>query len=211
MDRSNRQFVIITLVVVAIFAALNNIVRRAPLGDWWSTIVLLLLALFVWALGRPRRHEAEVEETPIEPIIYERPASEMAGPAYTPLLPQTHPEAAHAAPAPVVEKTVEPLPQPVTEKPVAEIKAAPTGLDDLKIVEGIGPKMEKALHAAGIQTFAQLAQATEAQIRAAIQAAGMRFAPSVPTWPEQAAYAQKGDWEGLKTFQATLTAGRRAK
>ncbi len=228
MDRSSRHLLIITLVIVATFAALNNVVRRAPLGDWWSTIILLLFALLIWALGRPRRRET-VEETPIEPIIYERLAPATA-PAYHPLPPEPRREVAHAAPAdvlipaptPIMEKVVEPLPEPVVEKPVEPVtprpqgegmgvRAAPAAPDDLKVVEGIGPKMEKALHAAGIKTFAQLAKATEAEIHAAIEAAGMRFAPSVPTWAEQAALAHKGDWAGLEAFQKTLTAGRRAK
>lgn len=84
----------------------------------------------------------------------------------------------------------------------------PVKPDDLKVVEGIGPKMEKALNAAGILTFAQLAAASDERIRAAIEAGGMRFAPSVPTWAKQADYAAKGDMDGLKAYQASLTAGR---
>ena len=83
--------------------------------------------------------------------------------------------------------------------------------DDLKIIEGIGPKMEKALQAAGISTFASLAAASEAQINAAVVAAGMRFAPSIPTWAEQASYAAKGDLAGLEAFQKTLVGGRKPK
>ncbi|MEZ4672503.1 MAG: hypothetical protein R3E39_31765 [Anaerolineae bacterium] len=60
----------------------------------------------------------------------------------------------------------------------------------------------------GHQDFAQLAQTGEEQITAAIKAAGMRFAPSVPTWAEQATYAAKGDFARLEAFQKTLTAGR---
>ncbi len=83
--------------------------------------------------------------------------------------------------------------------------------DDLTIIEGIGNKMSNALKAAGIDTFAKLAQASEAQIVAAIEAAGMRFAPSLPTWSEQAAYAQRGDWAGLEAFQKQLTSGRKTQ
>lgn len=82
--------------------------------------------------------------------------------------------------------------------------------DDLTVVEGIGPKMASALKAAGITTYSQLAEADEARLMAAIQAAGLRFAPSLPTWPEQAAYAARGDWDGLKQFQDQLVAGRKA-
>ncbi|MBI5669385.1 MAG: ATP synthase F1 subunit gamma [Chloroflexi bacterium] len=91
-------------------------------------------------------------------------------------------------------------------KPVTEQPGKP---DDLTIIEGIGRKMATALKAAGIDTFDKLAQATEAQLVAAIEAAGMRFAPSLPTWPQQAAYALRGDWDGLKAFQKQLTSGRK--
>jgi predicted flap endonuclease-1-like 5' DNA nuclease len=103
-------------------------------------------------------------------------------------------------------------PAAVEEAPAAPVSRAAHSAaqpDDLTVVEGIGPKMNAALNAAGIHTFAQLANTDVASIHAAIEAAGMRFAPSVPTWAEQAAFAAKGDWDGLKVFQDTLTAGRR--
>lgn len=125
----------------------------------------------------------------------------------------TAPPAAPAAPAakPRAKK------EAATPKPKKDAKpktksapkvAEPVKPDDLKVVEGIGPKMEKALNAAGILTFAQLAAASDETIRAAIEAGGMRFAPSVPTWAQQASYAAKGDFDGLKAYQASLTAGR---
>jgi predicted flap endonuclease-1-like 5' DNA nuclease len=81
--------------------------------------------------------------------------------------------------------------------------------DDLTIVEGIGPKMSAALKTAGIKTFTQLQSATLPDLEAAISAAGMRFAPSMPTWAEQAGYAVRGDSDGLKAFQKTLKSGRK--
>jgi len=81
--------------------------------------------------------------------------------------------------------------------------------DDLTVIEGIGMKMAAALKAAGIDTFARLSSTSEADLRAAIGAAGMRLAPSIPTWPQQAALAAKGDWDGLKQYQSTLRAGRK--
>ncbi|MDX2139077.1 MAG: hypothetical protein SF123_13390 [Chloroflexota bacterium] len=80
--------------------------------------------------------------------------------------------------------------------------------DDLKVIEGIGPKMDAALKAAGIDTFAKLAAASEGQIRAAIEAAGMSFAPSVPTWPRQAQFIVDGDMAGFEAYREQLTAGR---
>jgi predicted flap endonuclease-1-like 5' DNA nuclease len=93
------------------------------------------------------------------------------------------------------------------EQPDA-IEIKPAQPDDLKMIEGIGPKMAAALAAAGIDTFARLSQASEDDIRAAIRAAGMRLAPSIPTWARQAEYAAAGDWDGLKNYQSQLTAGR---
>jgi F-type H+-transporting ATPase subunit gamma len=102
--------------------------------------------------------------------------------------------------------------QPATESGSPVVSSGPAGdgaEDDLTVVEGIGKKMSAALKAAGIRTYAQLAQASEADLHAAIEAAGMRFAPTVPTWAEQASYAARGDWEGLDAFQKTLTGGRK--
>ncbi len=86
---------------------------------------------------------------------------------------------------------------------------AGTGADDLTQIEGIGPKMRDALVGAGINTFERLAQTSEDELRSAVENAGMRLAPSIPTWAEQAEYAAKGDWDGLQAFQDTLVAGRR--
>ncbi|MCK6578170.1 MAG: ATP synthase F1 subunit gamma [Anaerolineae bacterium] len=82
--------------------------------------------------------------------------------------------------------------------------------DDLTKIEGIGPKMAAALKKAGIDTFAKLAASSEADLRAAITAAGMNFSPSLPTWAEQASYAARGDFDGLKQYQSQLVGGRKA-
>jgi predicted flap endonuclease-1-like 5' DNA nuclease len=82
--------------------------------------------------------------------------------------------------------------------------------DDLARLEGIGPKVADALAAAGIDSYDKLASAGEDQLRAALKAAGLRFAPSLPSWPSQAAYAARGDWDGLSAYQETLVAGRNA-
>lgn len=93
---------------------------------------------------------------------------------------------------------------------VMELEAeAPSEEDDLTVIEGIGRKMSSALKNAGITTYVALAEADEATLRAAIEAGGMRFSPSLTTWSEQAAYAARGDWDGLAQFKSTLTSGRR--
>jgi predicted flap endonuclease-1-like 5' DNA nuclease len=94
-------------------------------------------------------------------------------------------------------------------KPAPRPKTAKKA-DDLTIIEGIGPKMSAALTAAGITTFERLSKTTIDELDTAIRAAGMRLAPSLATWSEQAAYAARGDWDGLKTFQESLVRGRQA-
>jgi len=96
---------------------------------------------------------------------------------------------------------------PIAEnKPKGKSKKSADG-DDLTKIEGIGPKMATALQNAGITTFAQLAEANEDQLRVAIENAGMKFAPSIPTWAKQAKFAADGDWNGLEAYQSILIGG----
>ena len=80
--------------------------------------------------------------------------------------------------------------------------------DELKRIEGIGPKIAGALQAAGITTYAQLAATTPEKLHLVVKAAGIRVA-FPETWPEQASLAAKGDWGTLETLQSTLKGGRR--
>ncbi len=81
--------------------------------------------------------------------------------------------------------------------------------DDLTRIEGIGPKIARALHTAGITTFAQLAALEPAQISEILRASKTRLA-FTDTWPEQARLAAAGKWDELAALQAQLTAGRQA-
>lgn len=92
-------------------------------------------------------------------------------------------------------------------KPKAAKKAAKG--DDLKLIEGVGPKIADLLISAGIDTFAKLA-VTEAQSISDILAeAGSNFASHNPaTWGEQAQLAADGKWDELKELQDKLNGGR---
>jgi len=96
---------------------------------------------------------------------------------------------------------------PVKPQSIPRIPAGES--DDLTKIEGIGPKMSEALIDAGINTFARLADSTEDVLRNAVQEAGMRLAPSIPTWAEQAALARDGKWDDLEKLQDSLEGGRR--
>jgi large subunit ribosomal protein L21 len=82
--------------------------------------------------------------------------------------------------------------------------------DDLIIIEGIGPKINEIMRAAGITTFAQLAATPVEKLRELLAAAGGRYVSHDPTtWPEQAAIAAKGDWIAFKKLTDELIGGVR--
>lgn len=84
---------------------------------------------------------------------------------------------------------------------------AHAGVDDLKVIEGIGPRAEAALTAAGIETYAQLADLRPGRLRTILKAAGGRMSDS-RTWPAQARLAADGEWEALARLQQRLSRGR---
>ena len=98
-----------------------------------------------------------------------------------------------------------------TESVPVRATAVPlTEPDDLKKVEGIGPKIEGILHDAGIRTFADLGNATVTQLEKIVREdAGIRVAYP-DTWPEQAKLASAGEWAKLEQLQDELKGGRRA-
>lgn len=81
--------------------------------------------------------------------------------------------------------------------------------DDLKIVEGIGPKIEELLHAAGINTWQELANTAVERLREILDAAGSRFQIHDPgSWPKQSQLAHEEKWDDLKKLQDELNAGK---
>jgi large subunit ribosomal protein L21 len=97
-----------------------------------------------------------------------------------------------------------------------EVKAAPVAAkskakkatskgDDLKKVEGIGPKIAETLKAAGISTFAELAKTDSAKISEII--ADVRGNHVTDTWPKQAKLAADGKWDELQKWQDELDGG----
>ncbi len=89
---------------------------------------------------------------------------------------------------------------------------APTGGgDDLTRIEGIGPKISQILIDNGVDTYAKLAARDAEEIKKLLAAAGSQYNRANPaTWPKQAEYAAKGEWEALKKWQDELDGGRPA-
>ena len=102
---------------------------------------------------------------------------------------------------------------PKAEAPAAKAeapkKAAPKKSakgDDLKKIEGIGPKIAETLKENGIVSFADLAKADPKQIAEFIKDVRGNHVPD--TWPQQAQLAADGKWDELKELQDKLDGGK---
>lgn len=81
--------------------------------------------------------------------------------------------------------------------------------DDLKIVEGIGPKIADLLNNEGIKTWKQLSETSTDRLKEILDTAGPNFQIHDPgTWAAQARLADQGKWEELKQLQDELKGGK---
>lgn len=106
-----------------------------------------------------------------------------------------------AAPKKEAPKKAAKAAAPKAAAPVAKGKK-----DDLKKIEGIGPKIAETLAAAGIATYADLAKATPKKISEIIADVRGNHVPD--TWPQQAKLAADGKWDELKELQDKLDGGK---
>jgi predicted flap endonuclease-1-like 5' DNA nuclease len=94
----------------------------------------------------------------------------------------------------------------------AHVLGFPVAVDDLTLVEGIGPKIAELCHDAGIRTWRQLSQTPVSRLQAILDAAGPRYQIHHPgTWPKQAALLADGHWEPFKSWTDQLKGGRTAE
>lgn len=121
----------------------------------------------------------------------------------------------HVSEEEVVETAVEPIEEEVVEEEAVEtavetaVEPEPVVPDNLRKIEGIGPKISRILNEAGIATFAQLAAATLPQLQKIVhEDAGIHIARP-DTWSEQAQLAADGKWDELEVLQDDLKGGRR--
>jgi len=93
------------------------------------------------------------------------------------------------------------------KSPVEAPKA--TADDNLRIVEGIGPKIEAVLKTAGVDSLHTLAATPAEQLREILDAAGSRYKSHDPrSWPVQAGLAADGKLAELKAWQKELKGGK---
>ncbi len=85
-----------------------------------------------------------------------------------------------------------------------------SGADNLEIIEGVGPKIAHLLRSNGVGTFALLAAASQAALKAILNKGGPAYDIANPeTWPEQAGLAAQNRWQDLRNLQERLDAGVR--
>ncbi len=74
--------------------------------------------------------------------------------------------------------------------------------NDLKVVEGIGPKIAELFNDNGILTWAELANTEIATLQTHLDSKGERYRVHNPgTWPMQSGLAAEGKWAELKKWQ----------
>ncbi len=177
--------------------------QRRP-GILWVFLVLLLILIvvaFIWTQWEERQKAKDMLERP-------RPSGAGVAPA-APVAPQ-----ALDAPAPSAMKTPErvesiPSSQPLPREP-GRAAPSPAKPDDLKIIEGIGPKIAALLQSQGIHTFRNLADADVERLRQILADARLSALADPASWPQQARLAAAGDWAGLQALQDQLKGGREA-
>ncbi|MBM1104842.1 50S ribosomal protein L21 [Aurantibacter crassamenti] len=147
-------------------------------------------------------HRQSLTEIVIESIVAK--GAKKAAPAKKEAAPKANKADGKAAP---VDVSVASKPKaPAAPKKEAAPKKVATKADDLKKIEGIGPKIASTLVEAGIATFADLAKATPAKISEII--AEVRGNHVTDTWPAQAKLAADGKWDELKKWQDELDGGK---
>lgn len=125
--------------------------------------------------------------------------------------PEPAPESA-PEPDPAPESAPEPEPEATNEVDVSGATAVlgkKIKLDDLTVVEGVGPKIAELCSGIGLTTWNDLAGADVADLQSMLDAAGSRFQMHKPaSWPQQAALLAGGKWAEFKELTDALDGGK---
>jgi len=85
-------------------------------------------------------------------------------------------------------------------KPAPAAAAPAAKPDDLTQLSGIGPRIATLLNEGGVTTYASLQHLSTEELQEIIAFGGALPPGSLPTWPSQAAFAARGDWNGLSDY-----------
>jgi len=127
---------------------------------------------------------------------------------------EVHHEEEELVPGAVADSVGEPEPEPKAASEPQESTTPPETAvenpvepDDLKKLEGIGPKVASLLNENGITTFAQLAETPVEKLDEILEANKLQMMHP-GSWPQQAKLAAAGDWDALEKLQGELQGGR---
>jgi len=168
---------------------------------WWLILGIFLGLLVCWLYDILFRRK-EPESRPVAPST---PQPIKATPP--PVTPAPEPKPAPKAETPPPAKPV----ASTGENPADagfKLKKTAEGIDDLTVIEGIGPKICQLLIDDGITTFRMLAETPHERLVGILEKAGPHFRLAKPdAWPKQADLAARGEWKALKELQDRLIGG----
>lgn len=82
-------------------------------------------------------------------------------------------------------------------------------LNDLKVIEGIGPKIEKLFQDFDIKSWEDLSKSSVKKCQEVLDSGGDRYRIHSPgSWPMQAKMAHEGKWKALSRWQVEHKAGK---
>ena len=204
-----------------LLAALSGCAQQSATSQglpWWGWVIIILVIFILFWLVFRSRPEEEVKTPPLTPKADAPPPAAVVPPV--PPQMEVPLPAVDAAPVAAQMEVTSPavdaaplvpqmeMPERAAEMPMASA-SAPVKPDDLTLIEGIGPKINGILQAAGVNTFQQLAALEPQHIMDILTAAGIRLADA-KSWPEQARLAAHGEMDRLKAYQDTLKGGHMA-
>jgi predicted flap endonuclease-1-like 5' DNA nuclease len=155
-------------------------------SDWnWLLIFIVFVIILVIALVIQARFSTIEAEELAHETHHEEDTHEEAEP--------------ELAPVAVTE-------EPELESEVPDLEDAAES-DDLKQIEGIGPKVADLLSENGITTFSQLGDKPVDELMEILETAQLQMM-NPESWPQQAKLAAAGEWEALEKLQDELKGGR---
>lgn len=164
-------------------------------------------------LNRIRVLEAQVAQmtaTQAEATQSARLIAPQVAPIVSPVAP---PSAPATTPLPIADKPTSKIMDRALDRLLDRQAAVAAGfqvrgMDDLEIIEGVGPKIAALFKAEGIVMFSQLAHTPQARMQAILDKAGPNFRMANPsTWAKQASFAANNQWDLLRKLHDELSAG----
>jgi len=184
-------------------------------ANWLLYLIALLIGIVTafWVWAATGREASSAETFSADDGLLEK-AGEPVRPADSPPEPAvpaaTMPEPAPPAPAPSPEPVVAPAPKPEAKPaPAPEAAPAPSGKpnipaavgepDNLRLIKGVGPKLNTLLNSLGVTRFDQIAEWKEAEINEVDQYLDT-FSGRITrdAWIDQAKFLAKDDIAGFE-------------